>query len=664
MAPQVPPPAKPLTDPLVKQPLTKAQLEQWRGDIKSARDVRRKVEPWWDANLRRYAPSQTDSPETYAESINTNRDFTLVERKKADLFYQRPDLMGSPSPLMEGHEVDLATHITILNEKLGLDGVNAKAMVHRTLFDSLCTSGMGWTVMGYESVTVPVPTTDAMGQPTTADVPIFEDCFWKWISPKCGLIPANARTTDTDSWPWIGYDFELPTRMAVRKGWVPEDFKGSPPSQEMYFDHGLSPSQPDDVVRGSVVVYKSALYRDDRIHPLHQTLLILIDGVDEPAEHKDSPYQTIDAMGHLTPDSLIGFPVHPLAIRVLTDSAYIPSDCTISSPLVRELNKFREQMVEQRENTLLKYAYNVDTLPKDALEKIVRSPVGGFIGLPSDAFVGEGAIKEIPHGTYPRENFSMNDYLDNDLARTHAIDAEQSGAGQGGTQSATESQIKQNNVNARLGLERGVVLDWYVAGATKYSQILQRLLPVEDAAQIVGQQAAAQWDTWRKTIPASLAFTALPNSALRTDGAVEQKQTLDTYSFWANDPFINRPELIKWATRRTGIPPTVLNPNGPPPKSPEPPTISLALKSEDLNPVSPAYANVYQILTQQGVKNLQPPVPVDPMTLQQFSEIGADTQTAHGGKTAPAENLSKHHAALTGGVQGMQQPGALGGAVQ
>lgn len=670
-------------DPMARQVLPLPDLEEWRGSITKSRDVRKRVSGWWDANLKKYAPDQSDDPEAYGDAINTNRDFTLVERKKADLFYQRPDIMAVPSPLMDDHADLLDVHTKILNEKLGLGGVNARELVHQAIFDVLCPAGRGWTVMGYESATVPTPMQVPGDQPAQqpgaipnlqdmpapmktvmAPVPIFENVFWRWLSPFQGLIPHDARTVNADDWPWIGMDFETPLRTAKRNGWVPDDFMGASASEEIHFQTGLVNTSGDTVVRGSLIYYKSSLYRDDRPHPQHQTMLILIDGMDDPAEHKDSPYQTIDAQGRLTPDSLIGFPIHPLTIRVMTDSAYIPSDCTISRPLVNELNKFREQMVEQRENTLLRYQYNVDTLPVDALAKIIRSPIGGFIGLPGEAYAGDGAIKEIPHGTYPRENFQFNDYLDNDLARTHAIDAAQSGSEGSHRRSATESQIMENNVNARLGLERGNVLDWYVQGVTKYSAIYQRLAPVEDAAAIVGKDAAAQWDSWRKTVPAQLAFTALPDSALRTDLSIDRKRAMDEYTFFANDPYINRQELLKQLLPKLRYGPKVLQ-TAPPTPHPKEATITLAIKSEDLNPVSPSYANIYAVLTQQGVKGLsapmlqaaQPPQPSAPMP----------AVLPHGGMVSPMESLSKHAAALTGGMQGTGQPapiGAHGGGVQ
>lgn len=662
-------------------PLSPEDLAQWREAIAKSREVRQNIMRWGDANLKKYAPPLDADPDRYGEDINTNRDFTLVERKKADLFYQKPDVTAIPSPLLADHPELLEVHTEILNEKLGPDGVDVEALVDRVLFDVLCPTGTGWSIMGYESATVPteMQVPDETGKvpgavlgltPMTktalAPVPIFEDCFWSWFSPRCALFPANARTTETDSWPWIGMELEIPVKVAKRKGWVPETYQGGPANPELRFQQG-NVTSTESVVRAVQILYQSSLYRDDRPHPKHQTELILIDDLDTPAEHKDSPYQTIDPnTGKLTPDSLLGYRIHPCTIRVLTDSAYVPSDCTISRPLVNELNRFREQMLEMRDANVMRWQYNVDTLPPDALAKIVRSPIGGMIGVPGEAFVGEGAFKELPQGSYPRENFQFNDYLDNDLARTHAIDAEQSGAGQRGEQSATESQIKQNNVNARLGRERGRVLHWYLAGVTKYSAILQRLMPVEDAAAIVGTQAAAQWDTWRKMIPASLAFTALPDSSQRTDLASDRKLARDDYTFFANDPYVNRLELLKVLMPKLRYPMKVINPQ-PPEQKPEPGKHSLALKGEDLNPLSPQFPIVMELMKQDGIV-ISPQAIQEAQATAQNALLAAQTvaqptgqgqpkpDDAHGGKVPQMESLSKHANALTSGIQGMPSP--------
>lgn len=663
--------------PNVDQPieLNESDLKEWRGQIEKARAVRKTVQAWAKANLEAYAPKLSDDPTKYGEILNTNRDFTLVERKKADLFFQRPDIAAIPSPLFAGQEALLDAHTNILNEKLGEDGVDALALVHEALFDVLCPNGTGWTVMGYESVTQDVPTVDPVTQqPTMAPVPIYEDCFWRHISPKQALVPSGFHSTRWDDAPWLGYEFELPVRLAKRKGWVPEDYAGEAPDQDLHYTHGIAPNADEAVAKCALIYYKSTLYRDDAVHPQAYSLLILVEGVDQPAEHKDSPYQTFDPQGKLTPDSVIGNIIHPLTIRTLTDSSHVPSDCTISRPTVNELNKFRGQMIDFRDASVLRWTYNVDTLPPDALDKMVRSPIGGFIGLPGEAFAGEGAIKELPHGSYPRENFAVNDYLDNDLARTHALDSEQQGAGSSGDKTATEAQIQQSNVNARLGFERNLVLKWYTRAVTKYSALIQRYLSLEDAAKIIGPQAAQEWDGWRKAVPASLAFSALADSSLRNDLAWERKRWRDEYSFFANDPLMNRQELLKHLLPRLGYPARVLA-QAPPEKGPEPTKPGLSLKGDDLNPLMPQFPILVEVLGQCGIKISPQAIAaaqqaaMNQVLLQQVTAAAQPTdgtgkpQTDHPGAVTPTASLNKHSADLTGGMQGSgaQAPMGAGG---
>ena len=661
-----------------KVPLDQERLAFWRGEIERSVQADAIFAKWWEANLKNYAPLPTDDPETYGSRVNVNRDFTLVERKKADLFYQRPDVECAASPLMAGQEQILGIHADILNEKLGADGVNAKRLAHQCIFDVLCPVGTAWTYMGYDATTIPTETTQPdpiTGEPVpvTVAVPIHEELFWRHVPPKQRLLPASFRSTNWDDAPWLGMRFEMPIRSARRRWNLSPEVKGSKPVSDQHFTYGGDQTLQDDVISGALIYYKSALYRDDIAHPQHLTRLVILDTseIDDPVvEHKDAPEQSFDAQGRLTPDSLVGFPFHPLTIRVLTDSAHVPSDCTVSRPLVNELNRFREQMVEQRDASILRWYYNTDTLPPDAVAKMVRSPVGGMIGVPAEAFAGEGAIKEMPHGTFPRENFQFNDYLDNDLARTHSIDATQSGVQSPESKTATETQLQQSNANARLDLERGVVLDWYVKGVTKFSTLLQRYLSVEQAAAIVGPKPAQQWDAWRRTVPAALAFTAQPDSALRTDLAWERKRALEQYTYFANDPFINRPQLLKELLPKLHLSEKVFNAQ-PPAKQAEPAKPTFSFKGEDLNPSAPQFAIVLDVLKQTGV-TISPEALAEAQAaaqnalLQQQLQIqqgasggpGADTQ--HGGKVPQAESLDKHQADQTGGLQGTGMPAAMG----
>jgi hypothetical protein len=687
----------------MQEPIKSKGASFWKGQIDRALAARRDLEPGWEANDRAYAPRTAGDLHKYSETINTNRDFTLVERKKADLFYQRPDVTLQPSPLLDGPitgpdgmpvmgppdatgqaqpipaSVALQAHQEIINALLGPEEIDATRMAHQTLFDVLDLSGVGFTKMGYESVTVDVPAPedpmaalDPMAPPQMVPVPVYEHCFWHHHSPKQALVPSDFRSTEWDRAPWLGYQFTLPlTEGNRRKYKLSPNFTGGKPDKQQYFDRGGADASGENVFTGVELWYRSCLYREDRPHPEHLTHLVIVDGEDAPVIEEDSPDQTLDDRGGLTPDSLIGFPIHPLNMRTRTDTAWPPADATLTRPLVNELNISREQNLQFRDAMTLKWYYNTDTLPADALTKIVRSPIGGMIGVPSDAFVGEGFLKELPQGTMPRENFSIADYIDNDISRSWAMDASQQGV-QGGGQTATAEQIQQANANARLDFERGIVLQWYCKGVTKYSTLVQRYLPVERAAKIVGPQRAQVWDVWRKTVSSALAFTAMPDSALRVDQAIDRKQAQDFYSFVANDPFVakGRKKLLEKLFRKFHIDPDGIV-SDPDPAKPEPPKLALSFKGEDL--VAPQAPIVVEILAQLGIKISPEAVTQSQGLLLQAEQLAAtqaaeqEANTAHGGKVAQQESLSKHHADQTGGMQGIggqAAMGAPGGAIQ
>jgi hypothetical protein len=205
---------------------------------------------------------------------------------------------------------------------------------------------------------------------------------------------------------------------------------------------------------------------------------------------------------------------------------------------------------------------------------------------------------------------------------------------------------------------------------TKFATLLQKYLTVEQAAQIVGPERAQIWDVWRKQVASSLAFTAMPDSALRVDQAVDRKQAQELYSFLANDPFIakGRAKLLEKLLRKFHIDPTGLVAPPDPPK-PEPPKLAFSFKGEDL--VGPQAPIVLGIAEQLGLTIDPSWVALSQAMLQQSMELaaqadadkangGAAGDTKHGGKLAQQPSLSKHAADLTGNMQGSGQPAPLG----
>jgi hypothetical protein len=649
-------------------PFTDADAKSWKDRIGKAKQLRKSYESWWDASLKAYSPQVSESPDNYGLEIRTNRTYTLVERKSAELFYQKPDVQVSPSPLLdalpEGASI-AQIHHDILNEKLGLDGVNVKAVARRAIFDYLLF-GAGWTLVGYQAYTQDVPQADPMtGEVVVQPVPIASECFIENLSPRQVLVPSELKTTDMDKAPWLGRQLEYSLKEAKRLYPLPDDFHGSGRDKESAFQHGPNGDPPTDLVTGVQIFYRSSLFRDDVIHPDHLTELVLIDGLPDPVVHRDCPYQAFDRQGRLAPDALKGFPIQSLAIRSLTDSAFLMSDVAVALPLTKELDKFRRQMIIQRDVNLLKFYFNTDTMGKDDVDKLTSAPQGGLIGLGPEAFTQGDPIKQFPHGTYPRENFEYNNYIDDDLARTHGLDASSAGTNDTSGTTATEASISNANRNVRQGWEQSFVADWFLQLVTKYSTLLQKFLSVEDAAAIVGQEKAATWDQWRRMSPTRLSFTMAPDSSLRNDTPLERKQLQEVFTYLANDPTLNRPYLVGKLLQKFHLDPTqaLLPAEQVPQPKPQPPALSLSFKGEDLNPMMPQSPIVLDLLAKQGVE-------IDPAAIQNAMLLGQmamaqqqaeseakeaakqKDQPPHGGKAVPVESLDKHAATETGGMQG------------
>lgn len=718
MPPTVPPASDAPLDPndlMVKVPMAPEDAKKWRTRIAKAQEVQAKLHPWWEAAIKNYAPTSTETPSSYETlRVRTNRLFTIVERKEADLFYQKPDVTVTPSPLLDqvpNNPAMAAAHADIINQKLGLTGINAKKLAQEAIF-SYELFGIGCSKIFYKAYSVetqqpqyqvgldgtplmdpmsnqPVPMLDASGQPMTETVPVVikAECGWEAFSPMQFLVPSDFRSTEFDKAPWQGMRFTMPLAEG-RRQWgnkIPEDFgsngentkaKGADESQ--HFDenpHGDSSPSTDEIT-GTEIYYRSYLYRPDIAHPDHLTKCVLIDGLDEPVEHRDDPDQTIDEQFRLTPDSRIGYPYHPLVIRVMTDSAWVMSDAAISLPLTQELDKSRGQRVRQRDINLVKFYYDTGKIPETEINKFVGAEQGGLIGLPSDAMTDpQGPIRALQSTPIPYDNFQTDQQIDNDLARTFGVDADASGVTGSTDQTATEASLRQANRNARAGKEQGFVGDWYVTGVIKLSTLIQRYFSVEDAAAIIGQQNAQMWDTWRKQIPTRLAFHMTPDSSLRNDTALDRLQAQQLYSYLANDPNVNRKYLLERLLLRFHLDPSKALLPQPPEAQPEPPKASLSFKGEDLSPLAPQSPIVLDILMKLGME-------IDPVALETARQLGVDVaaaevvkkaaesegkerarQTEHGGKVAPMESLDRHLADRTGGMQnsGDMMPGMAGG---
>lgn len=610
-------------------PLTEDQVGKWLSELKAGEALRKKYEKWWESSTQNYGPSPDTDPEKFGANINTNRDFTLVEQKKAQLFFQSPEVSVKASPLMVGNEDVLIAHEHILNEYLGPDRLCAIGMMEEAIHD-IETCGFGVTKMGYESITVnvkqpqpvPDPTTGApatdplTGEPITVEVdvpvPIKEELFWRRVSPMKVILPATFKDRNYDNAPWMATKFRLSKNEMRLYYNLDVEAKAGADEDRLSKDREGADDTDDKAVEGYEVWYRACLYDEKTKHPDLLRCLVLVEGREEPIKHVDSPYQSFDELGRMTPDSLVGFPIHIFAARHQPDSAYVMADTAISRPQVNELNKFREQQIQMRDSNIPIRIAHPD-IPDEVLDKFRQADYRTApIKIPSEAWNATAGdpIKEIAKATYPRENFTFEEKQDADIARTHAMDANQSGVQAETQRTATELQLVQTNANVRLDAERQRIIRQYVRGVTKFSALLQRFLTVEKAAEIVGPEKAQAWAQTMKQIPAALAFTCAPDSALRQDAAQERKVSIESYQFLANDPMINRQELLKQLLPKMKLTTAVLA--QPQPPQPELPKVSLSIKSESLSPLMPEYPGVLAVLKAAGLDVSQLPQPAQP----------------------------------------------------
>lgn len=663
--------------PNTQLPLTPEDMQRWYSDIEAGERVRKQYEPWWLENIKKYSPPVDTDPTTFGTNINTNRDFQVVEQKKAQLFFQTPDCTLKPAPLMEAIPDAgdaLVAHQDLVNEYLADDQrVNAAQMVDDVLFDVLCPAGFGITKMGYESITeevevdqpIPDPVTGApaadpmTGAPLTVlvkvQVPIWERLFWEKLSPKKLVLPSGFTSTNYDKAPWIATKFTMTLNEARLSYNLPDDFEAKAGKDEAVFDHAQATDRENKGVEGVEIWYRATIYDDTVKNPDLLRVLVLIKGLEKPVKHMNSPYQDLDpATGRLSPQSLKGYPIHILTLRSLTDSAYVMSDCSISRPQVNELNVYRGQQVKMRDSNIpIRIAHG--SLPPETIQKLKAADYGGDpISVPEDAWAATNGepIREIAKATYPRENMAFEDRQDNDIARTHAMDANQGGVKTDTARTATELQLIQVNTNVRLDKERAKVLRWYVAGVTKFSTLVQRFVTVEQAAEVIGPQRAQLWAQVMKMVPASLAFTAAPDSAMRIDSAQNRKFVMEAFSWFRPDPRVNTDAfLTKKVFPSMGMDSSYLaTPQPPQPPPPDPIRAQVMIRGEDLSPLAPQYAGSLLVLKAAGMDVTGMP-PAAPPELQMAA--------AYPGPAKPISSGGSSESQGTNNMQGSQMPAPI-----
>ena len=233
--------------------MSSQQSGDWSQRIDLAIQTRKLYEPQWQRAIDRYAKALVNENQY---EVNALLDFRHVESKKANLFYQTPEVQLIPlEPSIQDIPLTqlLPLRQKVLNYKMSADGTNIKREMHMALFDALAPAGFLITKIGYESATVKVSTPqanpmDPLAPPTMVevDVPIWEQCFWSRVSPMKVLIPHDFRNTNFDAAPWLGITGTMPVTQAKRIWDIPDEFTGT-----VYQDEHVFSKDVNEVYGGS-----------------------------------------------------------------------------------------------------------------------------------------------------------------------------------------------------------------------------------------------------------------------------------------------------------------------------------------------------------------------------------------------------------------------------
>jgi hypothetical protein len=635
----------------------------WRTEIKAARQKRKEIETTygWDENLKRYVPAPMDAQGKVKADVNTGADFRDVERKKAALFYDTPDtslvvkqdrqiepkdkqeaaaITGLPKPLMLSTLVSWQQEI--LNYMLGPQHANVKPTVLKAIFDCLCPAGVGPVSVGYQvtmtTVKKSVPVTDAVGNPIMqpvpaleqagammgliappmptpmtqvidVEVPIYERWFVSRFSPKALLVPASFRDTDFQRSPWLGKEFRKPTSQVMREYNLPADWKGtaSDDAEKPYFENDATEVTEEDAgdpyVTGVELYYRKQLRSKEEEHPEALMHLVFVDGKeDTPLIHRDSPHQDFNDLGELSPSSLKGFCDRPLTLRDLSDSAWIPSDCSVTGPLTLEGNKYRSQIIEQRDGNKMVIAYDGDAIDPTASDKIKNSGGVKWVHLKGGALAGgkDTIMVQVAQPTLGRETYAGMDVIDSDREKILGIAANQTGAQSKQRKTATEQTIVQRNSEARFEQERQRVLEWFINDIVQpFDCLILRYADARVAVQILGEARGQLWAQFKDHLWGGYAYELRVDSGKYIDVEADRRQALQFYNIVRKDPFVNPRPILNELASKFGYDPAEFVVE--PPKPEKEMKASISFKAtEDFNPMNPAFAINIALARQAG----------------------------------------------------------------
>lgn len=656
--------------------LSAEDVRKWRDRVTTDRAAREQRSRRWKQYFAAYSP--TKSSDSVA-SLKANIHFRNTETKAAELWAQFPQLTLTPLeplkgvPQVDGHGapvldpqtrqpkmLDPYDIVSLFREVLNktLSDANADLTVREALFDYLQVSGVSGTKIHYQSdvkyppaqappAMLPGAVLGLSGANPAAAMPVVVNERWLWdhFSPEQLLIPADFRSTRYDTAPYLGMDFAEPfTPQAAKQYNLPPDWTPvSSTNDRTVTAPDTGPKSKTLLIKGVEIWLKAAFFDENEPDRDVYYRLVLIDGQqDKAAVYEFSPYQEKDAQGKLTYDSMIGNPIHPITLRVATDTAWIEPDAAFTDPLVQIKDKRVRQDEQLRQANMPRFFHAASLC--DEFDKLITADTGQGVAIADDLMRQFGSlVQPIPHLEKAEADREGDAALDSALTQTLGIGPGQAGATTQTTRSATENAIVANAVNVRMKKEQTQLKEAVLAGVRKMASLIQRYKTTPGYVQLIGQDGTARLEAFTQAhLAFRYAIDALPDSQLTIDQESRTKRIMDTVNFTAKSPMVDQLALMRLVFTENGYNASQLvkPPPPPPPPKPDPPNVSIPIKPADL-----AIPEVRALLVA-----IYPPLasvfngPVSPEAL--FASAAENAKVApkppHGGAADKVDLLDKH----------------------
>ena len=656
------------------------QVREWIARIELDRQRRKRESDKWKALYEAYLPPHnqglTYATQQSSTDINSNIHFRNTHLKQAEIFAQWPELILTPlAPLGDlrnpqtgqptSPDEIVAIKRAVLNKLLGRDHAYAELTAKSCLFDIFQTSGIAATKIHYQAdmqappadaATEPTPQPGAilgLGAPAIAPPqPVAVNERWRWdhFSAEKLIIPADWHSTMFDEAPYLGMEFvEVLTEQARKAYNLPADFQPNVSRDDLVItrDTDLQTPGTKQLFKG-VEIWLYACHFDPTVaHTQLMRRLVLIDGLKDRASiYRNSPYQTLLPNGRLSPDSMIGNPIHIITLRVATDTAWIPADAAFTDPLVRIENTWMAQDVKMRDANLPRFLHSDKVTA--AVDKLKNTDTGQGAAITHELMVQglDRLIAPLPKLEHAQADTQARIQNQRAITETLGLGANQAGAPSQTVRSATEVATIQANVSVRLKGEQNAFLSELLRMVRKFDALVQRYMTEPGYITIVGQNGAQRLVPYTQAhLSGYYAYDALIDSQLSYDMTTRRKEFTDYINFFAKSGFLNLHNAVRRGSIMWGEDPALMvqDPKPPPPPPPEQPKVSVAIKAIDL-----AIPEVQMLLGQLGIK--LPPAPSQQL-LEAIQRENAQPQ--HGGAANKVDLVEKHEADQTG-----NQPGA------